>query len=241
MYPISYALDYEGEDRNRLTTFFRILVAIPWLIVASLWALVAEIFAFIAWFAIVFTKRYPEGLYNFNAKALRMISRANGFYYLATDDYPPFNGDPDDAYPVRVGVDEPKPEYSRLKTLFRLIVGIPVFLLSWVQGIIAGVISIIVWFAILFTGRFPEGMFEALRSALAYQARAGAYILLMTEDYPPFSYDEAKEQPPALTGGPAPGTGAPVPPPAEPAQAPPAQEQTPPPPPQQPPPGGTQQ
>jgi Domain of unknown function (DUF4389) len=232
MYPISYALDYEGEDRNRLTTFFRGLIAIPWAIVGALWTIVAEVFAFIAWFAIVFTARYPEGLYNFNAKALRMISRVNGFYLLATDEYPPFNGDPDDSYPVRVGVAEPKPEYSRMKTLFRLIVGIPVFLLAWVQGIIAGVISIIAWFAILFTGRFPEGMFEAFRSALAYQARANAYILLMTEDYPPFSYDEAQEQPPALAS-PEPGAGAAVPQPPESAQQPP--------PPQQRPPGGAQQ
>jgi hypothetical protein len=221
MYPISYALDYEGEDRNRLTTFFRYFVVIPWAIVGALWFIVAEIFAFIAWFAIVFTGRYPEGLYNFNAKALRMVARVNGFYVLATDEYPPFNGDPDDSYPVRVGIAEPKPEYSRMKTLFRLIVGIPVFLLSWVQGIIAGVISIIAWFAILFTGRFPEGMFEALRSALAYQTRAAAYILLMTEDYPPFSYDEAQEQPPALARPSGPGAGTAVPQPPETAQPPP--------------------
>ena len=238
MYPISYALDYEGEDRNRLTTFFRALIAIPWEIVAGLYLLVAYIAAIIAWFAIVFTGRYPEGLYNFNAKALRMVSRVNGFYYLATDEYPAFNGDPDDAYPVRVGVPEPQPEYSRVKTLFRLIIGIPVLLLAWVQGIIATVIAVIAWFAILFTGRFPEGMFEPMRSALAYQTRALAYyILLMTEDYPPFSYDEAQEQPPALASPSAPGAGAAVPQPPETAQAPPPPPGEPP----QPPPGGAQQ
>jgi Domain of unknown function (DUF4389) len=237
MYPISYALDYEGEDRNRLTTFFRALVAIPWLIVGALWTLVAEIFAFFAWFAIVFTGRYPEGLYNFNAKALRMVARVNGFYLLSTDEFPPFNGDPDDTYTVRVGIDEPKPEYSRLKTFFRLIVGIPVFLLAWVQGIIAQVIAIISWFAIVFTGRMPEGMYEPLRSALAYQTRATAYILLMTEDYPPFSYDESQEQPPALASGSGTAAGTAQP------QAPETAQTPPPPPPSEtpPPPGGTQQ
>jgi hypothetical protein len=194
--------------------------------------LVAYIAAFIAWFALVFTGRYPEGLYNFNAKALRMATRTNSFYLLATDEYPPFNGDPDDTYPARVGVADPKPEYSRLKVLFRLIVGIPVLLLAYVQGIIGLVVAVIAWFAIVFTGRFPEGMFDALRSALAYQARAAAYFLLMTEDYPPFSYDEAKEQQPAIagpagTGAAAPGTQAPetaqTPPPPPPQQPPPAQ------------------
>jgi len=230
MYPIAFAADYEGEGRNRLTTFFRGLVAIPWEIVGALFTIGAEICAFIAWFAIVFTGRYPEGLYNFNAKALRMVSRVNGFYLVLTEEYPPFNVDPDDTYPVRVGVAPPLAEYSRMKTLFRIIVGIPVFLLSYVQAIIGTVCAVIAWFAIVFTGRLPDGLFNPIRSALAYQTRALAYILLMTEDYPPFSYDEAVEQG-AIGATQAP----PLAPPAQ--QAPqPGEAPPPPPPPQQPPP-----
>jgi len=78
MYPISYEADPALEGRNRLTTFFRYIVAIPWLIVASIYGFVAEIAAVIAWFAIVFTGKYPEGIYDFNAGYLRMISRVNG-------------------------------------------------------------------------------------------------------------------------------------------------------------------
>ncbi|HYU59915.1 MAG TPA: DUF4389 domain-containing protein [Solirubrobacterales bacterium] len=230
MYPISFAADYEGEGRNRLTTLFRYLIVIPWAIVGALFIIGAEICALIAWFAIVFTGRYPEGLYNFNAKAVRMLARVNGLQLMLTDEYPPFNGDPDDAYPIRVGVAPPLPEYSRVKTFFRMIVGIPVFLLSYVQGIIGGVCALIAWFAILFTGRLPDGLFNPIRSALAYQTRALAYILLMTEDYPPFSYDEAQEQG-AIAATQAP----PLAPPAQ--QAPqPGQAPPPPPPPQQPPP-----
>jgi hypothetical protein len=220
MYPIAYAADYEGEGRNRLTTFFRAIVVIPWSIVGAIFLIGAEICAFLAWFAIVFTGRYPQGLYDFNAKALRMVSRFNGFYLLLTDQYPPFNGDPDDSYPVRVGVAEPKPEYSRAKTFFRLIVGIPVFLLAYVQALIGTVVAVIAWFAIVFTGRFPDGLFNPLRSALAYQTRAMAYILLMTEDYPPFSYEESQEQP-ALASSQAPSLGTAAPQPPETAQTPP--------------------
>ena len=72
---------------------FRYFVAIPWLIVASIYGFVAEIAAVIAWFAIVFTGRYPEGLYNFNAGYLRMSSRTNSFEYLLTDGWPPFGGE----------------------------------------------------------------------------------------------------------------------------------------------------
>jgi hypothetical protein len=238
MYPIAYAADYEGEGRNRLTTFFRYVVVIPWAIVGAIFIIIAEIAAFIAWFALVFTGRYPEGLYNFNAKALRMLARVQGFQGLLTDQYPPFSGDPDDSYPVRVGVSPPQAEYSRAKVFFRLIVGIPVLLLSYVQNIIGVVCIFLSWFAILFTGRLPDGLYRPIRSALAYQTRALGYFLLLTEDYPPFSYDEAVEQP-ALASAQAPPLQQPAQP-AEPAQQPPRQQPPPPPGGAPPPPGGSE-
>jgi hypothetical protein len=190
MYPISYEADPALEGRNRLTTFFRYIVVIPWLIVAAIYGFVAQIVAVIAWFAIVFTGKYPEGLYNFNAGYLRMISRVNGFEYLLTDAWPPFGGDEGPDYPVRVGVAPPLDMYSRLKTGFRFIVGIPVYLLAIVQAIILTVCAFIAWFAILFTGKLPEGLFNPIRSASAYLTRGGGYFLLLTEDWPPFSYEE---------------------------------------------------
>lgn len=198
MYPVTYEADYPGEGRNRLTTFFRSIVVIPWMIVAALYGFVASFAIFFAWFALVFTGRYPEGLYNFVAGYIRMITRVNGFYYLATDEWPPFNGEDNPSYPLRVGIPPPKPEYSRLKAGFRLIIGIPVLLLAYVQSLIALVIAIIGWFAILFTGTMSEGLFKPLRSALAYNARATAYFGLLTEDYPLFSLEESSvgSQPP---------------------------------------------
>jgi hypothetical protein len=190
MYPISYAADPALEGRNRLTTFFRGIVVIPWHIVASLYAIAAFVAAIIAWFAIVFTGRYPEGLYNFNAGFLRMSSRVNGFYYLLNDEWPPFGGEEAPGYPVRVGVPPPLDTYSRLKTGLRFIFGIPVYLLAIVQSLILTVCTIIAWFAILFTGRLSDGLFNPMRSASAYLARGGGYFLLLTEDWPPFSYEE---------------------------------------------------
>jgi hypothetical protein len=195
MYPISYEADPALEGRHRLTSFFRYIVAIPWLIVAYVYGIVAEIVAIIAWFAIVFTGKYPEGLYNFNAGYLRMTSRTNSFLYLLTDEFPPFGGEEGAGYPVRIGVPTPLGEYSRLKTGLRLIIGIPVMLLAFVQGIILYVVSIIAWFAILFTGKLGEGLFNPLRSAMAYLVRATGYFLLITEDWPPFSYEESGAPP----------------------------------------------
>jgi len=212
MYPVTYEVDYAGEGRNRLTTFFRSIVSIPWLIVAALYGFVAGIAVVIAWFALVFTAKYPEGLYNFIAGYVRMISRVNAFYYLATDEWPPFGGEEGSSYPVRIGIPAPKPEYNRMKALFRLIVGIPVLLLAYVQSLIALVIAIIAWFAILFTGKLSQGLFDPLRSALAYNARANAYFFLLTEDWPPFSLEESSAGAQAA---------APPPPPPPPPAAPP--------------------
>ncbi|HEX5893866.1 MAG TPA: DUF4389 domain-containing protein [Solirubrobacterales bacterium] len=190
MYPISYEADAVLEGRNRLTTFFRGIVVIPWQIVQYFYAIAAQIAAFIAWFAIVFTGRYPQGIYDFNAGFLRMSTRVNSFYYLLNDEWPPFGGEEAPDYPVRVGIAPPLDAYSRLKTGFRFIVGIPVMLLAVVQGLILFVCVIIAWFAILFTGRLAEGLFTPMRSAMAYLTRAIGYFLLLTEEWPPFSYEE---------------------------------------------------
>ena len=195
MYPISYEADAVLEGRNRLTSFFRYIVAIPWLIVAAIYGFVAELAAIIAWFAIVFTGRYPQGIYDFNAGYLRMYSRVYSWLHLMNDEWPPFGGDEAAGYPIRIGVAPPLDQYSRLKTGFRLIVGIPVYLLAIVQSLILYVCAIIAWFAILFTGRLPEGLFNPMRSALAYLTRGTGYFLLLTEDYPPFSYEETGPTP----------------------------------------------
>jgi hypothetical protein len=195
MYPISFDADPALEGRNRLTTFFRYIVSIPWLIVASIYGFVAEIAAVIAWFAIVFTGKYPQGIYDFNAGYLRMISRVNGFQYLLTDEWPPFGGEDASDYPIRVGVPPALDQYSRLKTGLRLLYGIPVYLLAIVQAVILGVCALIAWFVILFTGKVPDGLFNPMRSALAYLTRAAAYFLLITEDWPPFSYEEGGAAP----------------------------------------------
>jgi hypothetical protein len=211
MYPVSYEADNPGGGRNRLTTFFRSLVSIPWLIVVGLYGFVAALAVFVAWFALVFTGRYPEGIYNFVAGYVRLNSRVNAFHFLLTDEWPPFNGEANDAYPVRIGIPAPKAEYSRVKAGFRLIIGIPVILLSYVQSLIAFVIAIIAWFAILFTGQLSDGLFDPLRSATAYMTRATAYFGLLTEDWPPFSLEES-----SATPGAAPTSPPPPPPPPDP-------------------------
>jgi hypothetical protein len=195
MHPIAYSAAYEGEDRNRLTTFFRLIVAIPWFVVLCFYAIGALFATIFAWFALVFTGRYPQGLYDFNAGFLRMSSRVSAFTVLLTDEIPPFGGEEGTDYPVRVLVEPPKEEYSRAKVIFRFILLIPVQILQYGMQAMIQIIGVVAWVVILFTGELPLGLYRPLRIASAYSAKAAAYGMLMTEDFPPFWQDEEEEAP----------------------------------------------
>jgi Domain of unknown function (DUF4389) len=185
MYPIRYEADY-FENPNRWITGFRLILAIPWFIVAGVYIVAAFIVAILAWFAIAFTGRHPEGLYNFNAGMLRFLGRANAFFYLQTDRWPTFGFERDPSYPIRVEVDPPLERYNRAKTIFRLILGIPVFFIVYLIGSVLTA-SVIAWFHIVFTGRTSAGTHNVITYGLAYYLRATAYFLLMTETLPPIS------------------------------------------------------
>lgn len=104
---------------------------------------------------------------------------------LLTDRYPPF-GDGD--YPVRVDVVEPL-ERDRLTIAFRLILAIPQLIVVCVLAIAGCVIGIGAWFAILFTGAHPKGLFTFSEGLLRWALRVEAYVLLLVDDYPPFALE----------------------------------------------------
>ena len=89
-YPITVGFAYP-EKLSRLTTFFRLILIIPQNIVLYFITLVAAVFTFIGWFAILFTGKYPKGLFDFVAGTLRWSTRVYGYTYLLTDKYPPFS------------------------------------------------------------------------------------------------------------------------------------------------------
>ena len=136
-YPVTFEADYV-EHRNRLTTFFRLILAIPVAIVLWFYEIVAFFAVIFAWFAIVITGRYPDGLYQFVAGVVRFLTRVTAYTALLCDPYPPFGGAPDASYPIRMDFAGPLPQYSRLKTGFRFILAIPVVVLRYVIGIAAG-------------------------------------------------------------------------------------------------------
>jgi hypothetical protein len=186
MYPVKYSADYV-EKRSRLSTFFRSLLAIPLLLAAFFWGIAAYACVVIAWFALLFTGRYPQGLYDFNAKAIRFLQRTSAYFYLLTDEYPSFGGDHDPNYPVRIEFAPPAAHYSRLKTFFRYVLAIPVFIMQYLYSIVAGFVVILSWVVIVVTGKQPRGLQDLLKMAMSYNAKATAYLFLLTEQYPPIT------------------------------------------------------
>ena len=152
----------------------------------------------IAFFAILLKARYPRGLFEFNVGVLRWTWRVNFYAYsaLGTDRYPPFSLRSTD-YPADLSLEYPE-RLSRWLALTKWWRAIPhYFLISIFQGGFGfreggGLISLLVLFAgvaMLFTKRYPRGIFEFVMGLNRWTYRVAAYALLMTDQYPPFRLD----------------------------------------------------
>jgi len=216
-YPVTYTVEPQHPDRNRLTVAFRIILAIPqWLLVGGpggsginlgsvwgwrhpRWAFVggigsgvlgaaAGVMAIISWFAIVFTGKQPRGLWDFTNFFMRWRANAVAYMALLRDEYPPF-GPGDGSYPVSFSVAGFPETRDRWSVGLRLIYAIPQFIVLFFLGIAWAITVIIAWFAILFTGRYPEGLYTFGVGYMRWSLRVEAYLLLMRDEYPPFSLD----------------------------------------------------
>jgi hypothetical protein len=195
LHPVQFQAQF-AQRRSRLTTFFRLILVIPHVIVVALWGIAALIVSIGAWFAILVTGRYPIGMWRFAAEWFAYSMRVAGYYSLLTDAYPPFgNAGPD--YPIYVGVEYPQVS-SRLKALFRIILVIPFYILSYVLTLLTSYIVLpISWLVIVFAGTLPGGLFNFISMSLRFQARTGAFYLLLTDAWPNFS--EGQQPQPAGT------------------------------------------
>ncbi len=184
-YPLRYDVEYP-ESLSRLLIFVKWLLAIPHAIVVYFLSLIAYLFVFIAFFAILFTRRYPKGLFDFVVGYYRWNANVGAYVGLLRDEYPPFSWDPG-RYPVTLEVDYPE-EMGRWMPLIKWLLAIPHYIALMFVGIIAVLFYIIGFFAILFTGRFPRGMFNFIVGVNRWNYRINAYaFLLLTDAYPPFS------------------------------------------------------
>lgn len=211
-YPVDVHVVPALEARNRLTTAFRLILAIPHLLLVGgpaaaifswVWTsdsgsapnigagggvlgAVAAIAALIAWVAIIFTGKHPEGLWNLTSFYLRWRVRSVAYVALLHDEYPPFG---EGEYPVTTTLTMPTGERNRLTVAFRIILAIPHFLALWVLGIAWALTTCLAWLNIIFTASYPESLYKFSVGVLRWSVRVEAYLLLLRDEYPPFSLE----------------------------------------------------
>jgi hypothetical protein len=203
LYPARLNIDFPDRDLDRLSTFLRLMYVIPIVIVLGLVGGSAfgdgfgENGAYVGAFGggvlvapvllmILFRQKYPRWWFNFNLELTRFSTRVGSYVALMSDGYP----STDEEQSVHLDVDYPnvKQNLNRWLPLVKWLLAIPHFVVLFFLGIAAVVAVIIAWFAILFTGRYPRGIFDFVEGVLRWGLRVEAYaLLLVTDRYPPFS------------------------------------------------------
>ena len=193
-YPATLTLDPPERVAN-WRPLVQWLLAIPHLIIAEALDAVSQAAAVVSWFAILFTGRLPAGLASLQALCLRYTTRAWTYAAFMREEYPPFTfdtttADPGDDPRVRVDVVPAIEDRNRLTTAFRLILAIPQLVVVALLGIGMLIALLIAFFAVLFTGRWPEALYRFAVGVLRWMVRVRAYLLLLTDEYPPFATGE---------------------------------------------------
>jgi hypothetical protein len=171
--------------RNRLTVFFRLLIAIPHLVWLYLWGIVVTIAVVVAWFAALFTGRVPDGLHDFLARYVRYQTHVFAYLLLAADPFPGFAGE-EGSYPIDVRIAGPT-EQNRLTVFFRIILALPALIFGYILNYLSSAVSFFAWFVCLALARMPEGMESLQLLSIRYHAQTQAYTYLLTERYPSLS------------------------------------------------------
>ena len=183
-YPLRYEVEYP-EQLSRWLIFVKWLLAFPHYLILYALGIVASVILFISFFAILFTKRYPRGLFDFVVGVNRWNSNLGAYAGLLRDEYPPFSWD-EGKYAVTYEVDYPE-NLNRWLPLVKWLLAFPHYVVLIALLIAASVVGFISFFAILFTKRYPRGMFDFVVGVNRWNARVTAYTSLLTDVYPPFS------------------------------------------------------
>jgi hypothetical protein len=218
--PGSYPVRLDGRldaELSRWRWIFKWFLIIPHLIVlAFLWMALLPL-TLVAGLVILFTGRYPEPIFNFTVGVIRWTWRVSfyAFSALATDEYPPFSLEPNDSYPASFTVDYPQHLSRGLVLVKWWLLAIPQYLIvgvfagggigfrsgfshSWWAATGGGAIGLVVCVAallLLFTGRYPQPLFDFVMGMNRWCYRVLAYVLLLRDEYPPFRFDAGGTDP----------------------------------------------
>ena len=207
-YPVTFTVDFPDRDLNRLSTAFRIIGAIPIVIILSLLTSASlryvtstngtnETVSSVATgggllflplvLMILFRQKYPRWWFDWNLQLLRFSNRVTAYLGLLDDRYPSTDEE------QSVHLDFPYPDARQLNRwlpLVKWLLAIPHYIVLFFLAIGAVVAVIVAWFAILFTGRYPRGLFDYVVGVIRWSNRVTGYaMVLVTDEYPPFSLE----------------------------------------------------
>jgi hypothetical protein len=201
-YPVRFSVEYPERDLNRLTTALRIFTVIPIAIV------LASIGGYTGTYGagaetttvaiggtgllflppllmILFRRKYPRWWFDWNRELLRFSNRVGVYLALMDDRYP--STDEDQSVDLQIDVPDAQRDLNRWLPLVKWLLAIPHYIVLFFLWIGAVFAAIGAWFAILFTGRYPRGIFGYIEGVIRWHNRVAGYaFILVTDDYPPF-------------------------------------------------------
>ena len=204
-YPVKLSIDYPDRNFDRLTTFFRIFTVIPIAIVIGLlssaeyggegasWGVSRYTAAGLVFLPLVlmllFRQKYPKWWFDWNVALIKFSARVAAYIDLLTDEYP--STEEEQSVHIEIPYPDAKNELNPGLPLVKWLLAIPHYIILWFLWIAAIVCVVIAWFAILFTGRYPRGLFDFVVDVSRWSLRVDAYVCLLTTDrYPPFALSD---------------------------------------------------
>ncbi len=199
-HPVQLSVEYPDRDLNRTTTFFRLITVIPIVIVIGAVAgsssddsggqfatLGAGGGLFLApLLMIVFRQKYPRWWFDWNVNLVQFVNRVVVYFLLLRDEYP--STDEEQAVHIEISYPDAENDLNRWLPLVKWLLALPHYIalaFLWIAVVAAVIVA---WFAILFTGRYPRGIFAFVVGVMRWSLRVEAYAFLLTTDrYPPFS------------------------------------------------------
>ena len=196
-YPVQLTVDYPDRPLSRLSSFFRILLAIPILIVLGTiggeagenardedWAAGGLLFL-APMLMILFRQKYPRWWFDWNYELLKFGNRVAAYLALLRDEYP--STDEEQAVLLRIPYPDATVDLNRWLPLVKWLLAIPHYVVLILLGLAALLVVIVAWFAILFTGRYPRDLFDFVVGVMRWAVRVEGYaFVLVTDRYPPF-------------------------------------------------------
>lgn len=204
-YPARLDIDYP-ERLSRVKTLFRIILVIPILFVAALvtgsfvgvetasetandlikgFAVTGGVLSLATLLMLLFRRKYPRWWFDWNLELMRFTTRVGAYLGLLRDEYP----STDEQQAVHLDLDYPDAaqDLNRFLPLVKWLLAIPHYIVLVILTVAVAVVTVIAWFAIIFTGRYPRGMFQFVVGVYRWSLRVQAYAFLLTTDrYPPF-------------------------------------------------------